>query len=801
MKKFSFLFFIVSICVVNFNILHAQSVEPVVTQEVVATPTENVVSNVSELAPKANELSDKYSKLADSKLVYENFLNNAKNSLKIDKEKFSNFKVSYEDLINSKYTGYDKVSEIGAQIRLLSEQVDKNITTYTSEMTELSNVKKEWELSKANWQKWRSDFYKEFYVVKDIFNEANKNINLALADIATIEKPFLTVQSELVAFQSDIKILLRQIDTVLANYKKDIFTKTNVSFFTESFWNDFDVVLFKELLSSLTLLNFSLKDISTKEVSLLLCHLSLAIIMMVGLLKLKKKNSERENLKKLSSRAIATSLFVSTVIVAPYYGAEISTFFKVVLLFIASISGARLVSGFIFNKSVKVFVDILVIAFLISKLFVLINIPEPIIRIYVAIMALFIFLVLMHKNIKYENKNFWKNFITISMKILLVIIFFSQIFGYSQFSLQIFDSSIRSIFSGILAWLLGTLVKEFFYVMMTYSIFSKIRFCENFSADILKRLNILTDIGIYFLTFCVVLVAWGCFVDVNQAMNFLLNLGITTDSITLTIGGVALAVFLFYFILTISWILKKALEDTVYLRKNVQLGVQTSINRIIQYVFVFIGALISLSILGLEFKNLAVIFGVLGVGIGFGLQNIVNNFASGLILLFERPIKVGDVIDVNGQKGEVKKLGLRATIVETYDKSEVIVPNSNIASSQVVNWTLSNRKIRTVFPIGVSYDSDVEQVKALLLDIAKNQEGVLKNPEPGVTFVSFGESSLDFELRVWSKIDDGLMIKDGINTKIYNVFKKENIEIPFPKRDVNLIGLEKIVKKIIDKKG
>ncbi len=796
MKKLFFLL----VGVFVFTLSYAQTEDGVIVEGVVPTQTEAPVSNVSELAPKANELADKYNSLVEQKLRYETFLQVSKDNIQVSKEKLDILKKAFEDLTNSKYTGYDKVVEIGTQVKSLSDQTEKTIALYTEKITELSNIKKEWETSREKWQQWRTDFYKDFNVVRDVFVEANKNINLALSDIAKIEKPLLGLQTEYVSFQSDVKNLLREINTVSSGYKKDVFTKTNVTFFSKDFWSEFNLMLFSELSDSLSSLKVSFEDISSSEGTVLLLHILCVVTLLIILFKIKGKNSERENLRKLSSRGVATSLFVSTVIMSPHYGVDISVCFKIILLLIASISGARIISGFISAKSTKIFIDILVIAFVVSRLFVIINIPEPIIRIYIVLMTLFIFIVLAHRNKKNEVKFWGKNFVVICMKILLVITFFAQIAGYSQFSIQIFDASIRSIFSGILAWLLGALIKEFFYVVFTYSVFSRINFCKNFSEYILKRLNFITDIVIYFFTICIVLVAWGAFGDINQAMTFLSGIGVATESVKLTLGSVALAIFLFYLVISISWIVQRALEDQVYPRKKVQIGVQTSINRIIQYVFVCIGVIISLSVLGVELKSLAVVFGVLGVGIGFGLQNIVNNFASGLILLFERPIKVGDVIDVNGQKGEVKKLGLRATVVETYDKSEVIVPNSDIASSQVVNWTLSNRKIRTLFSVGVSYNSDVEKVKKLLLDIANDQEGVLKNPEPSVTFMAFGDSSLDFELRVWSKIDDGLVVKDDINTKIYNVFKKENIEIPFPQRDVNLVGLEDILKKIISKK-
>ncbi|MGI6679884.1 MAG: mechanosensitive ion channel family protein [Bdellovibrionota bacterium] len=203
-----------------------------------------------------------------------------------------------------------------------------------------------------------------------------------------------------------------------------------------------------------------------------------------------------------------------------------------------------------------------------------------------------------------------------------------------------------------------------------------------------------------FFILCAALVAWGVYGSMNRAVVSVRSLGFSVQGNAITVGDVFLSIFLFYFISFISWVIQRVLDEEVYPRKKVQYGVQSSINRIIQYTFICIGALVALSVLGINLKNLAVVFGVLGVGIGFGLQNIVNNFASGLILLFERPIKEGDVVEIGGQQGTVRKIGLRATIIELFDKTEVIVPNSEIASTKVTNLTLSNRNIRSAIDVG-----------------------------------------------------------------------------------------------------
>lgn len=211
------------------------------------------------------------------------------------------------------------------------------------------------------------------------------------------------------------------------------------------------------------------------------------------------------------------------------------------------------------------------------------------------------------------------------------------------------------------------------------------------------------------------------------------------------------------------------------------------------YLGVAIAALIGLSIAGVELANVALIAGALSVGIGFGLQNIVNNFISGVILLFERPIKTGDWVVVGGTQGYVKKISIRSTQIQTFDRSDVIVPNSELISTQVTNWMFKDKIGRVIVPIGVAYGSDPQTVKQILLDIAyANPQVITKSPvisKPWVLFTAFGDSSLNFELRCYIKsVDERLSVISDMNFAIEAALRKASIVIPFPQRDVHIIS-------------
>jgi small-conductance mechanosensitive channel len=204
--------------------------------------------------------------------------------------------------------------------------------------------------------------------------------------------------------------------------------------------------------------------------------------------------------------------------------------------------------------------------------------------------------------------------------------------------------------------------------------------------------------------------------------------------------------------------------------------------------------MMAISLIGLNLTSLAFLTGALGIGVGFGLQNIVNNFVSGLMLLFERPFKVGDMVVVDNETGTVKKIGLRSTVIETFDRSELIVPNSLFISGKVTNWTRSNQIARVRITVGVAYGSDIERVLSLLKEAAETDHRVLSNPEPNPLFLRFGDSALEFELHSWiTDVKDMLSVRSALCQAIAGRFQAAGIEIPFPQRDLHLRSIDDTV--------
>jgi small-conductance mechanosensitive channel len=228
------------------------------------------------------------------------------------------------------------------------------------------------------------------------------------------------------------------------------------------------------------------------------------------------------------------------------------------------------------------------------------------------------------------------------------------------------------------------------------------------------------------------------------------------------------------------------LRKNVYERVHLDESVQYTFSVTIKYIMLIIGVMIGLAALGVELAALTVFAGTIGIGIGFGLQDIAKNFISGLVMLVERPVKVGDYIEVSGLPGKVKAIKARSTIVDTFDNISVIVPNAEFMNQQVINWSYSDKITRLKLPVGVAYGTDPELVKATLLDAAKSHPDVLKIPEPYVWFTEFGNSSLNFELYIWTnEPNNRFTLKSHINFEINKFFKAAGIKIPFPQRDIH----------------
>ena len=267
----------------------------------------------------------------------------------------------------------------------------------------------------------------------------------------------------------------------------------------------------------------------------------------------------------------------------------------------------------------------------------------------------------------------------------------------------------------------------------------------------------------------------------------ILKYPLEVGEISITLGSILLFVLSVYVAFWVARTVRVILRDEVLPNMDLPRGVGNSISSLSYYALVLIGLLVALAAAGFETSQFALIFGALGIGIGLGLQNVVNNFVSGLILMFERPIQPGDVVEVSGTSGKVRSIGMRATTLTTFEGADVVVPNGTLLSEKLINWTLSDMNRRIDVEVGVAYGSDPRRVLALLREVALGTPGITPEPAPAIVFKGFGANSLDFGIRAWTNdFGDWVTIRTEMTARVCEAFAQEGIEIPFPQHDVHL---------------
>ncbi len=276
--------------------------------------------------------------------------------------------------------------------------------------------------------------------------------------------------------------------------------------------------------------------------------------------------------------------------------------------------------------------------------------------------------------------------------------------------------------------------------------------------------------------------------QVLSALSTIVMYDITLGSISFSINHIFWMVLILSLSIFISNIIKVLLEEDILSKTRLDKGLPHTVALLVKYGLITVGFTFALSVAGIPMQSFAVLIGAFGVGIGFGLQNIFNNLVSGLILLFERPIKINDVVEVGELRGRVKSIGIRSSVVRTFDGAEVIVPNGQFISNEVINWTHSDQTRRYEVLVGVAYGTDIVKTKTILEEQVMSHEDILKYPDPIILFESMGESSLDFRILYWiTKTGEGLRIRSEVTQMVYDALNKEGINIPFPQRDIHII--------------
>lgn len=371
--------------------------------------------------------------------------------------------------------------------------------------------------------------------------------------------------------------------------------------------------------------------------------------------------------------------------------------------------------------------------------------------------------------------------ITFALLVLALGITGLSLSGYAYLASFIMNNFILSVLVIFVLWVFRKIIYEFIHRILFLGLWVKtfrmrrhvIRKLDFWLGFVIEPLFVIG--GIF-----AVLVLWGVPADVLTNMVYKAFTGFTVGGIRISLLSIIIGLVVFFICIAVIKSLRFRLENRLLAKMDMDEGTKHSLAAGFSSLGYVASALLAIAIMGGNLTNFALVAGALSVGIGLGLQNVVNNFVSGIILLFERPIKVGDWVVINGEEGKIKQINIRSTEVETFNRASVIIPNATLLSTSVTNLTHGNNWMRFKVAVGVAYGSNTQRVKEILLECAAAHKKVLKKPEPYVLFQNFGASSLDFELRGYSSnIWDGWDIPSDLRYEINRRFAEEGIEIPF----------------------
>jgi len=372
--------------------------------------------------------------------------------------------------------------------------------------------------------------------------------------------------------------------------------------------------------------------------------------------------------------------------------------------------------------------------------------------------------------------------------LVLAIALLSGMSGNLALTSLLAGGTIRTAFLAVSFWLAFSVFCGILALGLRTQTAQRARLIRN-NRDLVFRKTTRTVGGVTILLFALsVPYNFSVFDPISSAVVETLTTPLEFQALSFSLADILAFAFLVWLSFQISRLVCFILDEDFLPRFTLPRGVPSTISRLTYYAILLLGFVIALAAAGLDLGRITILAGAFGVGIGFGLQNIVNNFVSGLILLFERPVHVGDKIQLaQDLTGEVIRIGIRASVVRTFEGAEVLVPNGQLISDALTNWTLSDSKRRMTIPVGVAYGTNPQKVIDILKDLASAHSEVLKDPGPIAFFMGFGESSLDFSLRVWvANFESGFQVRSDLAVAINAALEEAGIEIPFPQRDLHI---------------
>lgn len=689
---------------------------------------------------------------------------------------------------NQEGGAYEKLFILRGDLKSQRVLIDQYLAPLYEALEDLYNKGLFWKEENKKWEDWYS-LLLEQDVASSLREEMRSTIEVIRQIVKTMnEKSNVLIEKILKAneTQSAIFKIENQIEQKLNSKDSVLISGNSLPLFSRDFFIQFKSDLQKQVDAEERVVE--LQNIPHSKGSEDFIFLKFLLVLLIaGALVYARKTFIHSKQVSFMSRPFATGFLVSFILLKTIEPV-LSPGWILAERLMLWIAFLRLISLYFTNKSVLSFLYVLAGTHILLLLFNVFSFPRTFTRLIMFLGSLTVSGVLALTGYSFhKNKDRFNAFLLFGVSAVFASVSVLELFGFANPAHTVFWITFGTLGVFAIALLFYLMAKEITDWLVRNVNNNGNYFSEDKHEAAIQFIHFVLFLFVVFCTVIYLLVAWGVYDTPGIAFKSVLTSSLQLGNLKLSISDVATACVLGIGTILASGLVQSTLVSSVFPSMKIPKEVGFSIARLVHYVLLVVGGFLILLSLGVSLTNIAIFSGAIGVGLGLGLQEIVKNFAAGIIILLERPIKIGDLIEFDARPCRVEKIGLRSTLVRSVDGILKVIPNNDLIVNSVTNWTHSRKQLRLSSKIGVAYGSDVDQVMKLLKEAAEEHEQVLKYPEVRVLFREFGDSALNFEIRYW--VTDAayrVIVPSEVNQRIEKKLSQAGIQIPFPQMDVHL---------------
>ncbi|MGM0416983.1 MAG: mechanosensitive ion channel domain-containing protein [Thermodesulfobacteriota bacterium] len=691
---------------------------------------------------------------------------------------------------------FERLLRIANLLQTHKKNLQADMERISDQTSELENMRKRWRERYDYWENWRDELKKqESEFPGEEFRQVLEENKLLREKIVSLNNDYIGLQKQFNDLLEANNIYETQVETELQNLRSTTFNKTAPSFFSPAFYQQFNPELADRVISEISHIDWLVSQEIATGWWVVMLQLLLVLFAVYTIKHYAKTHHEDKQWGFLMAHPWASGIFIAIVTLGSLYRTP-SLMLRFYLALLVVLSACVLVTGIIKKKRHRNMVWLIGGAYLVFQFMQVVNLPLPLMRIFIAVLSLaLLFLLIPYCVMGRKDKEHWSIIAAMRVGIGVTLAsFLAQVGGYSNLAVRLADASFKTVFLALVVTMVIKLARGGVDFAVSHRRVQSMYFFRTFGMAFKNQVNAIVKIVLIVNALLALGKIWSGSSSIGAIWDRVAYIGVEFSGLQLDIATLVNIGVIMYCAVVLSWLMRSMFDAGKIGPRYIDSGVRDSIKTLIHYFIIFCGVVFAFSAAGIGLQNFAFIAGALSIGIGFGLQNIVNNFVSGIILLFERPIRKGDTIILDGEWAIVRNIGLRSTVVETFNKAELIVPNSDLISQKVTNMTHSNSQYRVVMDVGTAYGSDMEQVLKILEEEAAKHPHAANSPPPSALFVGFGNSSLDFKLRIWlNNLDYCLSIFSEVGIAVYKRFAEEGVEIPFPQQDLHVRSMDEKV--------